>query len=415
MSNNQVELEKRLGATWIGKETAFADGLNPLRCFPKETPMLKVADKPVPNTDESATPFERRRTRRGQRSSMGKLTLGFAGDPVVAVVASTPTDNIPQDAMLESLLGGRWRGLGSTVLVSSTTTNILVTATHVSGGLRFIVGQSVAIPVAGKWYVRRITALNTGADSFTVYPPLPGSPTTGGIIHNGTFWYPTWKNNNSMCMQHVQADSVSTDWDQIGRGMTGDLAFNLKAGELISFTSALMGADGDTWGDHTLSASDASPITGDDFYNVGALTHLKAYDAAAFEHVPLQDIAVSLNLGNYLKGEYGGTNGITGVGRKAMSPLLTVEIKAMADRDMLTAYLAGTTFSLYMIVSDGASGAAERFAYFDIPGMRMPEVPDYEGVVEEARQGSYKFEATNDPSNAGGTDAARAPFRCGIL
>ncbi len=314
----------------------------------------------------------------GPKSATCKMPLHVRPASSQYDTAATPATHYLQQVM-KGLMGGHVGNAGAVTKNSSTASNIdTTTGGH---GLRFTEGQTIGVEVGGALEWTRITAIST--DALSIKPSLSTTPTTGGVIINGDFFYLTPTNTQSLTFAHAKINDSNFSWQLVG--CTGDLEFALDANKLVTCTADLKSPN---W--TFTSAAGQSPAVA-----VTAFTETLAAQMLGFQticwfqavstttrvHVPVEvgGFSMKMNLGNEHIMEQGGSiQNAVGVIRKPMRPAATVTIKLRADTAYETAFTARTAYSLFMIVPSG-SGTTARAISFAFPNVRICAQPEYSG------------------------------------
>ncbi len=410
----QVDMVKRVGASYVHLETTFGQGDgSKVRFFPKEGSMIKPNVEPVKNEDERSTPFAHIQDRKGRHSCEVPLIFAAKAHAAILDVSGVVSAAMPTSIICKAIMGGQAAAAGGTI-ASSTTGSATLGAAE---GANFPRGTWGAFPYLGQWYPRRVTGLSS--ETVTFQHLMSGAPTTTtGIAHNSMLFYPTWTNTQSLAVWHAQAHPSVTTYQWGGLGITGNLKIDITPGKEIIFTVDGKGADFQGPADLSLSVGVAADAETAPFFCNGAATVvLQAATATGFTHYPVQKIEVQFDCGNFHKEEYGGTQGITGVGRNPKTPFGTVKVTHFADLQLNTDYDAGTVYSLMFIQPlIGTSGATQRFFILDLPGMQPQLKPDNSGENNGLLTTTTTWDLDQDPTiSTPSTDLERAPLRFGWI
>jgi hypothetical protein len=405
------DLTARTIAIYVGKETAFNAGPSAkLRLHGDEGSFVKALHEMVENQDARPHPGDYVPPTKGRSTGESKLISSLRAPLTKLIAAASPATDIPQDHVFESVFGGKHVAAGL-VLAAGSTTSIL----HVTSGddLRAPDGTILSIPYNGVYYRRKVI---TSADGLlTLDRVLPGAPATGAVVHNSYLYYPTRTNTKSLYAGIVQADESVTTWQWENYAGAGNLSLTLDPGKLIKWTCDIKAARGQGPADYSLAQDVPALVETDPFFMSGATTLFQTQGTGTSVHAPIHKIEVSFTTNNYLKGEHGGTNNFTGVGRNPTRPFCTVKVTQEPDAAVFAAFVARTKFMLNLDVPlDLDTSVTGHFFNLSFARLCMNAGPDYEQVIEGARQGEYMFAGMLDNDCTATTDLATAVYRLAL-
>ncbi len=399
------DLTHRTGTTWVGKETAFNAGpATKLLLHGEEGCMAKSIVEQVPVNDERGNPFDFIAPTDGKTTGEAKLISLLRAPSTKLASGVTPSILIPQDHVFECLFGGK-HVAGGLILAAGSDASTLKT---VSGDdLRAPDGTILSVPISG---VYERTRVSVSADtSLALGTAMSGIAATSAVVHNSWCYYPTRTNTKSLYVGHAQADESVSNYQWETYGGTGTLTMTLEPGKPVKWTADIKAARGRGPADYSLSTAIAALLETDGFFMSGALTCFRVIAATVRTHNPIHKIEITFQLGNYLKEELGGVNGFTAVGRNPVRPAAMVKVTQEPDAAVFSAFTAKSGFELWVdLTLGGDTSATGHFMTLDFRNLVMTASPDYEQVIEGARQGEYAFGARLN--TVGTTDFALAPY-----
>lgn len=407
----QVNTRTKEAATYIGQETTFGTLAGTmLRAFPVEKSFMPdIEQTELENSDQRTTLYSQLATVRGLKD--GKLKLDFYGKVNSTQnsdgVTATP-DYLNQ--IIYTALGEIKFDQGSLVAAGSTTTVVNVST---GDGANFVVGQWIAVVVAGTLEPCRVVAIAT--DALTVYPPLSGTPGTGGAVISGVTHAPATNHDKTLSLQHAMVGAADQQWTLVGN--TLNLGIEIKRNEIMKLM--FEGAVGSWTGPSNQSittAADTDTCTSP--FSVRDCTvwfRAAGTGTATRTAYPVAEFTVKTNGKMEHIDELGGVEGKTGAFRKGQRLFAEATLKFRYDNAIDASVWSSQTVYQAVVVVPKGSGTAKRFIVVDLPYVRIvgkPKIVDEAGMVYM----EINLQASEDLSIASPlTDMAQAPFRLALI
>lgn len=407
----QINTRTKEAATYIGTETTFGTLAGTmLRAFPVEKSFMPdIEQAELENSDQRTTLYSQLATVRGLKD--GKLKVDFYGK----VNSTQNTDGVTATAdylnqIIYTALGEIKFDEGSVTAAGSSTTVVNVSA---GDGANFVVGQWIAVEVAGTLEAARVVAIAT--DALTVYPPLSASPGTGAAVVSGVTHAPATNHDATLSLQHAMVGSADQQWTLLGN--TLNLGVEIKRNEIMKLM--FEGAVGSWTGPSNQSISTAvaadtctSPFSVRDctvwFRAAGTGTATRtAY--------PVAEFTVKTNGKMEHIEELGGVEGKTAAFRKGQRLFAEATLKFRYDNTIDASVWTNQTVYQAVVVVPKGTGVTKRFIVVDLPYVRIvgkPKIVDEAGMVYM----EINLQASEDLSIASPlSDMAQAPFRLALI
>ena len=352
----QQDLVNLTGSTLIGLEGTYGTTPSMTRIFPRAGGTM-VPTQTIIGVDTLQEKLVKRdKSPRGYKAG----TAGFTCDSYLDATRLTSAGSASTTwlgTLLKAALGGESAAAGSTVTAGSSASSIVSASGH---GARFPVGTVFLCDVGDVPEVVISKAVST--DTITPLFNLSGSPTNGQDIINCHNYYLTDTNTQSLTIQHALAQDSSHQWTLNGCAVTG-LSVDLARDGRMSYAFSL---NGSTWtGPSSQSISTAAatnPLSGP-IPNINAVCLLQTLGTTTRTHVPFHSLSLSIELGNSLVQELGGsTQGTVGVMRSGV-PTVSATLTMRSDLAQYTGWDSDEDLILVYAIPSG-TGATKRWTGF---------------------------------------------------
>lgn len=336
----------------MGRETTYGTSPGTLYASRFKDPgvLATLTQEQLENEGTSTREFDALLTVQGLKSWTLDAAFDVRPENTQLVTATTPSVSWMTE-LLYAACGGS-SVLAGSLVVSSTTSSITVTATH---GTRFVVGTPIAAQVSGTLEWAIITAIS--GDVLTCWPSFSGAPTitTGLVVNSASNWL-TETSSQSLAVTCAQVQSSNAQWT-LNCGIITELGLSIPAmGKgLLSGSVKLAGK---TWvgpspqslGTSVITEVLTNPISCRDAYFIlqpAATTTRVAY--------PIISADVKLTTGNTHLEEFSGVNEQTsGTMRVAPRMVGTISLKCRYDQQIETYYAAQTQLVCVLVVPYGS-------------------------------------------------------------
>lgn len=351
--------------TTIGAESTFGTAAGVMeRIYPKEGISLEINQMEVDDMSESIYLFDRKDTVSGYKSGGCKLNVYVAPRTSQLAVADVPVYSDTGNSILMKNVFGGYQASGSSGITAGTTSSVTVDA-----GVKFAIGQWIAVPVAGALYPAQIT--NISSNTLSLYPYLPSNPASGSTCVNLENFYPTENNSGSFTIEHAKAEDTSVQYRLLGCLANGN--FKIAKDELFMFEADVKAAD---WASGSLSISIAegtSEHTAPMFCN-DELVLLQPVSTTSRTNYTLLSIDIKTDFANTYLEEFGGVQGKTGPVRNGTRNIAEVSVKLAFDPDQYARFDAKTSMFFAYAASKG-TGTSKRLSGICLPNCVFKEIP----------------------------------------
>lgn len=321
----------------------------------------KLSQTEIEHNAASARLFQSFTTRQGLKSSGSGVAFGVHAKPASAVLDTGATPATPYlGTLLKAILGGEYSAAGSTCAAGATTTSVPVQLGH---GSRFRVGTVVAIEYSSARYFRVITGIST--DTLTVWPALPGAPSSGDDVLNGYSYYLTERNAQTLTVEHTHTVS-STDAATVQRrllGCTGNLSFEVARDALASFGFDLKAADWE-YGSLSLTTTVGTETMADPVAVTQGVVYLQDAGTTTDTKYCVASLSSSFNSGMTHLPCLGGVQGTSGVGRMGGRDAAELTLRFKADVARYTEWSAQTLLRMLALFPSGSGNSARAVSLF---------------------------------------------------
>lgn len=351
----QQDIVNLTGSSWFGIESTYGTTPSMTRIFPRVGGSI-APQRTIINVDTLKEKLVMRdKSVRGYESA----EVSFVCDAYLDATRLTSAGSASTTwlgSLLKFVLGGESAAAGSTYAVGSSTSSIIAGSGH---GSRFPVGQVFLADVGDVPEVVIAKAVST--DTITPLQHLSASPTTGQDLINCHCYYLTDTNTQSGTFQHALAQDSNAQWTV--NGCVGSMTIGLDRDARIQYGFTLRGSDFTGPSSQSISTSIGTNALTGPIVNNNALCLLQSLSTTTRQHVPFHSISVSIDAGNTLVNEVGGsTQGVVGAMRSGM-PSVTAELTIRHDPSQYTTWDSDTDLVLVFAVPYG-SGATKRYTGF---------------------------------------------------
>lgn len=381
--------------TTIGAESTFGTVASTLkRIYPKEGISLEINQMEVEDMSESIYLFDQKDTVSGYKSGGAKLNMYLAPTGSAIGVTTAPVYTNSGDSILLKNVYGGYFASGSSNISAGTASSITVDD---SG--KFSVGQWVLVPYSSTLYPAKVTAISTG--SLSLYPSLPGSPTSGSTCVNMENFYPTENNSGSFSIEHAKAEDTNVQYRLLGCIANGNV--KITKNENLMFEAEVKAAD---WSKGALSitiAEGTNSRTAPMFAN-DDMVILQPVSTLTRTNYTLLSMDLKTEFSNTYLEEFGGVQGKTGPVRNGKRGIVELSVKLAMDPDQYTRFDAKTSMFFAYAASKG-SGLNKRFVVVDVANCvfkEMPKISEDNGIMylEGVLVGKLNSDHTSDLSRA---------------
>jgi hypothetical protein len=316
----------------------------------------KLSQTELEHNAASARLFKRFVSVLGLKSGDSGIAFGVYAKVASSQLNAAATPSTPYlGTLIKAILGGEYSAAGSTCAAGATTTSIPVQVGH---GSRFRVGTVIMIQYSGALFARVVTAIAT--DTLTVWPALPGSPSSTNLVLNSYSYFLTEANSQSLTVEHTYT-SPSSDAATVQRrllGCTGGMSFEVGSDSLAQFGFDLKAADwsfgslsvGTTVGSETMS--DPIPVT-------NATVYLQPAATTTDTEYKVSKLSGSMKSGMTHLKRLGGVQGTQSVARMGGRDNAEFQLTFLEDVDRYADW-SGRTLQRMLAIFQTGSGTSAR-------------------------------------------------------
>lgn len=321
----------------------------------------KLSQTELEHNAASARLFKRFASLLGLKSNDSGISFAVHAKVASAQLNAAATPSTPYlGTLIKAIMGGEYSAAGSTCAAGATATSIPVQTGH---GSRFRVGTVVMIQYNSALYARAIT--NIATDTLTVWPALPGSPSSTNLVLNSYSYFLTEANSQSLTVEHTFT-SPSSDAATVQRrllGCTGGMSFEVASDSLAQFGFDLKAADwsfgslsvGTTVGSETMS--DPIPVT-------NATVYLQPAATTTDTECKVSKLTGSFNSGMTHLKRMGGVQGTHATARMGGRDNAEFQLTFLEDVDRHTDWSGRTLQRMLAIFQTGSGTSARSVALF---------------------------------------------------
>lgn len=349
----QQDVHAMTGATYTGVESTYGTTPSVTRTFVRSGGTISLAQTII-GVDTMQNKLVRRdKSTRGYKSCSASFTCDAYIDNT-RLTSATSASTTWLGALLKAALGGESAAAGSTFAAGSSASSIVAATGH---GARFPVGTVFLADVGDVPEV--VISKSVSTDTITPLINLSASPTTGQDLINCHCYYLTDTNTQSVTLQHALAQDSSHQWTLNGCAITG-LTIDLSRDAHVAFGFSLSGSAHTGPSSQSISTAVGTNSLVGPIDNVGAICLLQSLSTTTRVPVPFHSLSVSIELGNSLVQELGGsTQGVVGTMRNGMSTV-NAQLTMRSDLGQYTAWDSDTDYVLVYAIPYG-SGATKRY------------------------------------------------------
>jgi hypothetical protein len=414
MSNLQVDVLSRIGATYVGIETTL--GTTPgtmYRAFPTEDREFTNSRAHIVRKDERTKMQAYIPSIKGLKSGEGGMDFQLRPHATRLLTGATaPTGHFLAE-VLRCWFGSMASGAGSTAQTGSTTTSIIVATGH---GARFTIGTWIAVEVDDELHVVNIT--NKTTDTLTVRPALPGAPADGADVVNSETFFVSESDAWTLAIEHGAAQDPNYQWRANGAVITPQLVFTPGEDAMVKLAAKYPLWQGPApLGISTLVGVDplADPVIHRD-----AQFWLYPVASPDREHYPIKTLEPTFGLETVLRREAGGTlEGVVSRARAITRPPAMVKLATRADRQLLDAGLAyyndNVDLSLVVVLTSEGGGTTARKVVVEFACGRIEKTPVYKKGDDGFYDVDTELHFGLDTACTGTTQAALSSARISLI
>jgi hypothetical protein len=381
--------------TTVGDESTFGTVAGTLkRIYPKEGISLQISQQEVEDMSESIYLFDQKDTVSGYKSGEAKINMYLAPSGSAIAVSDVPAYTNSGDSIILKNVFGGYAASGSSGISTGTSSTITV-----DDGGKFAIGQWVLVPYSSQLYPCKITGISTNV--LSLYPYLPGSPTSGSTCVNMENFYPTENYAGSFSLEHAKAEDSSVQYRLLGCIANGNI--KISKGENLMFEADVKAADW-AFGSLSISVAEGTNSRTAPMFANDAMVLLQPVATTTRTNYTLLSMDLKTEFSNTFLEEFGGVQGKTGPVRNGKRGIVELTVKLAFDPDQYARFDTKTSMFFAYAASKG-TGTSKRFVVVDVGNCvfkDLPKISEDNGIMylEGTLVGKLNTPHTTDLSRA---------------